>query len=79
MVAVAQLVESRIVIPVVVGSSPISHPIKYKHLWLFYIGTFSVCYSPLVIHYSRFIQIYLTQLQRDFYVIFITELVCWIE
>ena len=27
-VAVAQLVESRIVIPVVVGSSPISHPIK---------------------------------------------------
>jgi hypothetical protein len=28
MVAVAQLVESRIVIPVVVGSSPISHP-KY--------------------------------------------------
>ena len=30
MVAVAQLVESRIVIPVVVGSSPISHPIKFK-------------------------------------------------
>ena len=30
MVAVAQLVESRIVIPVVVGSSPISHPI-YQH------------------------------------------------
>ena len=28
-VAVAQLVESRIVIPVVVGSSPISHPIQY--------------------------------------------------
>ena len=27
LVAVAQLVESRIVIPVVVGSSPISHPI----------------------------------------------------
>jgi hypothetical protein len=27
MVAVAQLVESRIVIPVVVGSNPISHPI----------------------------------------------------
>ena len=26
MVVVAQLVESRIVIPVVVGSSPISHP-----------------------------------------------------
>jgi hypothetical protein len=32
MVAVAQLVESRIVIPVVVGSSPISHPIYFKHL-----------------------------------------------
>jgi hypothetical protein len=30
MVAVAQLVESRIVIPVVVGSSPISHPSKIK-------------------------------------------------
>ena len=29
--AVAQLVESRIVIPVVVGSSPISHP-KFKDL-----------------------------------------------
>ena len=28
--AVAQLVESRIVIPVVVGSSPISHP-KFQH------------------------------------------------
>ena len=28
MVDVAQLVESRIVIPVVVGSSPIVHPIK---------------------------------------------------
>ncbi|MCM3155816.1 hypothetical protein M3611_28150, partial [Priestia megaterium] len=27
-----QLVESRIVIPVVVGSSPISHPNKFKHL-----------------------------------------------
>jgi hypothetical protein len=31
-VAVAQLVESRIVIPVVVGSSPISHPKFIKHL-----------------------------------------------
>lgn len=31
MVAVAQLVESRIVIPVVVGSSPISHPTAFKH------------------------------------------------
>jgi hypothetical protein len=29
-VAVAQLVESRIVIPVVVGSSPISHPKRIK-------------------------------------------------
>jgi hypothetical protein len=32
MVAVAQLVESRIVIPVVVGSSPISHPKFFKVL-----------------------------------------------
>ena len=30
MVAVAQLVESRIVIPVVVGSNPISHPICFN-------------------------------------------------
>ncbi|MEY2683658.1 MAG: hypothetical protein RJA09_802, partial [Pseudomonadota bacterium] len=29
--AVAQLVESRIVIPVVVGSSPISHPKKFPY------------------------------------------------
>jgi hypothetical protein len=28
MVIIAQLVESRIVIPIVVGSSPINHPIK---------------------------------------------------
>jgi hypothetical protein len=32
-VAVAQLVESRIVIPVVVGSSPISHPTVFKLLF----------------------------------------------
>ena len=32
MVAVAQLVESRIVIPVVVGSSPIGHPTATQHL-----------------------------------------------
>ena len=40
MVAVAQLVESRIVIPVVVGSSPISHPSIYKphrDVGLFYV------------------------------------------
>ncbi len=30
MVSVAQSVEPRIVIPVVVGSSPIVHPIKFK-------------------------------------------------
>ena len=30
-VAVAQLVESRIVIPVVAGSSPVSHPIQ-RHM-----------------------------------------------
>jgi hypothetical protein len=41
MVAVAQLVESRIVIPVVVGSSPISHPIFYKPHSL--VGLFCFC------------------------------------
>ena len=40
MVAVAQLVESRIVIPVVAGSSPVSHPtflpllLEYFYGWL---------------------------------------------
>jgi hypothetical protein len=42
-VAVAQLVESRIVIPVVAGSSPVSHHIKYKHLALLYLSDFSLC------------------------------------
>ena len=41
MVDVAQLVESRIVIPVVVGSSPIIHPNQYKHLALNSLGAFS--------------------------------------
>ena len=40
--AVAQLVESRIVIPVVVGSSPISHPKSIKHLARF-PGLFALC------------------------------------
>ena len=49
MVAVAQLVESRIVIPVVVGSSPIGHPKKsfkikdlkiYVHLLSTFLSTF---------------------------------------
>ena len=35
LVAVAQLVESRIVIPVVVGSSPISHPSIHRKTLLF--------------------------------------------
>ena len=42
MVAVAQLVESRIVIPVVVGSSPISHPKL----------------NPLIYHFSGFLFAY---------------------
>ena len=33
MVGVAQLVEPRVVIPVVVGSSPIAHPIIYLSLY----------------------------------------------
>ena len=36
-VAVAQLVESRIVIPVVVGSSPIVHPISNQKTHLRYL------------------------------------------
>ena len=35
MVSVAQLVESRIVIPVVAGSSPVVHPIKSSS-YIFY-------------------------------------------
>ena len=37
MVAVAQLVESRIVIPVVVGSNPISHPIHPSEDFVFFV------------------------------------------
>ena len=32
---VAQLVEPRVVIPVVAGSSPVIHPIKYRNVWAF--------------------------------------------
>ncbi len=47
MVAVAQLVESRIVIPVVVGSSPISHPI------ISFQKTFNpICLNPVEITLS---------------------------
>ena len=42
MVAVAQLVESRIVIPVVVGSSPISHPSLFLLSYLITYQTLSV-------------------------------------
>ena len=35
MVAVAQLVERRIVIPVVAGSIPVGHPISKLSLWFF--------------------------------------------
>ena len=47
MVVVAQLVESRIVIPVVVGSSPISHPNWIWNWALFQVLNFLVsqcCY-----------------------------------
>jgi hypothetical protein len=47
-VAVAQLVESRIVIPVVVGSSPISHPNKYKacsDAGFFYFSSMGYCWA----------------------------------
>ena len=45
MVDVAQLVESRIVIPVVVGSSPIVHPSICKHLAPYSLGAFSFLVS----------------------------------
>jgi hypothetical protein len=43
MVSVAQSVEPRIVIPVVVGSSPIVHPIYIKHLTDIYNLPFRSC------------------------------------
>ena len=39
LVDVAQLVESRIVIPVVVGSSPISHPIHSQEDFVLFVGS----------------------------------------
>jgi hypothetical protein len=50
MVAVAQLVESRIVIPVVAGSSPVSHPREFKQKaqssdWAFCFLTLGFLYS----------------------------------
>jgi hypothetical protein len=48
------LVESRIVIPVVVGSSPISHPNQNKHLaqasslWLFAFWAVTDCLQTAV-------------------------------
>ena len=42
-VAVAQLVESQIVILVVVGSSPISHPKKDLFYRSFFYGLFDNC------------------------------------
>jgi hypothetical protein len=64
MVAVAQLVESRIVIPVVVGSSPISHPSIYagsqlgsSHFFWEYefqkVGFFGMCCSQPAICLDR--------------------------
>ena len=53
MVVVAQLVEPWIVIPVVVGSSPIDHPKTYKELeqsnsFLFH----SVCHKHFSLHFA---------------------------
>ena len=47
MVAVAQLVESRIVIPVVVGSSPISHPKELSKKPSLRTGLFAFCASRM--------------------------------
>jgi hypothetical protein len=46
MVAVAQLVESRIVIPVVAGSSPVSHP-KFSVQSGRYVARATSCASPV--------------------------------
>ena len=46
--AVAQLVESRIVIPVVVGSSPISHPSVYKETPLSFVNVNPIL-QPVVV------------------------------
>ena len=45
MAVVAQLVEPRVVIPVVVGSSPISRPIFF---YIFLLTTFSKPYRALL-------------------------------
>ena len=46
MVDVAQLVEPRVVIPVVVGSSPIVHPMSNINIMFF----FTLFFSCLIIH-----------------------------
>ena len=43
MVAVVQLVERQIVILVVVGSSPIGHPIHSFHSWQRHLMAFNMC------------------------------------
>ena len=55
-VAVAQLVESRIVIPVVVGSSPISHPKEFRR--------FKVSHSKAVPEYSERLFVFGNLLRR---------------
>ncbi|MEN9712245.1 MAG: hypothetical protein RLY90_506, partial [Pseudomonadota bacterium] len=51
-VAVAQLVESRIVIPVVVGSSPISHPKTSKGLQGFLANPFLFFRDLLILKFK---------------------------
>lgn len=50
MVTVAQLVESRIVIPVVVGSSPIGHPKKIKPLGAVFFRLFFALVTYIIIN-----------------------------
>ncbi len=56
MVAVAQLVEPRIVIPVVVGSSPISHPISYPTFAV--IDTINHCGYSMAMMIFRLLESY---------------------
>jgi hypothetical protein len=51
MVAVAQLVESRIVIPVVVGSSPISHPKIQRLTAIFHLLRFAHTRMTARVHF----------------------------
>jgi hypothetical protein len=65
MVAVAQSVEHRIVIPVVVGSIPISHPIQINNCKLYFLATLKTCHSSPKFGRWLFGRAHLTNLLRS--------------